>query len=95
MSNTATDKICETARNLPDGQFRDSAALAEKQLAEAREVGNAEHVRNLTTVIIGLNHAADKKWIDPKAYTEAVEDRIDAGMDAGLSYVEAVYAATH
>lgn len=84
-----TQQIADKASALTDDALRDAAREAEKQVA-----AGSPDAKHLTTVLIGLSHDADRRWIDPQTYTEAVEDRIDAEMDKGHGYVEAMYLAT-
>lgn len=91
-SNAAIEAIAAKAAQMNDEGLVMAAAEANKQLHAAKDV---DQRRNLNLVLIGLAHAADARWIDPQSYSEALEVRIDAGMDEGLSYPEALYAAVN
>ena len=91
---SAIQQIADKAAALTDDALRAAAREAEQQQAAAIAAGSPD-AKHLTTVLIGLNHAADRRWVDPQTYTEAVEDAIDAEIDKGHGYVEALYLATH
>ena len=93
-NNQAWNAIVAKARTLDDATLRTTAAETERQREAAAAAGNVEHARDLTTVLIALNHAADARWIDPHTYSEATEDRIDVELDRRDTYVDAVFYAT-
>lgn len=82
------------ACNLSDAQLLSAAAEIDAKLAAARKAGRADDERTYTAIAIALNHAADR-WIHPHKYSEQFEARIDAKLDAGLTYVRAVYEAAY